>query len=580
MKLRDYQNSIFQQLISSCTNDLVQLDTGAGKTPIIAKLAEHYKQVVIVCHRNVLVKQASEKLAAFGLTHRIMAANATKRICATNNVNKHGAHFISPKSHLVLISIDTWNSHFKREKLHFDFSKEYIILIDEAHHFAEDNKWEIMLNTVGGRCIGFTATPVRNDGLPLIKKFNGFFDRIVQAEGYQQNGTERLIAEGYLSEYKAYIAMAGARYDVPLDDIIQRQLKQEQREREHAIFKESNEQNTDPLKFLIKLNENEDFYKKKSKELYVAMSPLGAYLHYGNNGQAIVIVPRILNANEEVSVMKKHGVSAEVIHSELPQYEIQRILDFFENKKIKVLVAVDMISEGFDVPDADILILKRKIRSFGLYRQVCGRVLRPRQGKLAKIIDLTGYNIAKHGLPSDSVDWESVKEKAKMRKPFVFCECCGRIYSITLDNCPECGSQTPNFKASSKIPFIKSYFYDAKLVEKHRKALRIAEKLRLEQEARAEKERLFNETYQDVVIYFGSNLVGQKAKEFFNVFSEQLKTMLKPRQYNEFMNKYRFKLEDFNFYLPHFMSFAETNNKADATIATQKIYEEKTGIKL
>ncbi|EGP03002.1 helicase family protein, partial [Pasteurella multocida subsp. multocida str. Anand1_goat] len=73
MKLRNYQESIFQQLISSCTNDLVQLDTGAGKTPIIAKLAEHYKQVVIVCHRNVLVKQASEKLAAFGLTHRIMA---------------------------------------------------------------------------------------------------------------------------------------------------------------------------------------------------------------------------------------------------------------------------------------------------------------------------------------------------------------------------------------------------------------------------------------------------------------------------------------------------------------------------
>ncbi|HHW7446089.1 TPA: DEAD/DEAH box helicase [Pasteurella multocida] len=575
MKLRDYQNSIFQQLISSCTNDLVQLDTGAGKTPIIAKLAEHYKQVVIVCHRNVLVKQASEKLAAFGLTHRIMAANATKRICATNNVNKHGAHYISPRSHLVLVSIDTWNSHFKREKLHFDFSKDYIILIDEAHHFAEDNKWEMLLSTIGGRCIGFTATPIRNDGLPLIKKFNGFFDRIVQAEGYQQNGTERLIAEGYLAEYKAYIAMAGVNYNTPLDDLIQQRNRQDFKESESKIYDEHR-----GLSLFKNLKKNEDFYKKKSKELYVAASPVGAYLHYGKGKQAILIVPRIMNANDELRIMRKYGVSAEVIHSELPQYEIQRILDFFENKKIKVLIAVDMISEGFDVPDADILILKRKIRSFGLYRQICGRVLRPRAGKMAKIIDLTGYNIAKHGLPSDHVDWESVKEKAKMRKPFVFCECCGHIYSITLNNCPECGSQTPNFKASSEIPFIKSYFYDAKLVEKHRKALRIAEKLRLEQEARAEKERLFNETYQDVVIYFGSNLVGQKAKEFFNVFSEQLKTMLKPRQYNEFMNKYRYKLEDFNFYLPHFMSFAETNNKADATIATQKIYEEKTGIKL
>ncbi|SUB38205.1 Hef nuclease [Pasteurella multocida] len=579
MKLRNYQESIFQQLISSCTNDLVQLDTGAGKTPIIAKLAEHYKQVVIVCHRNVLVKQASEKLAAFGLTHRIMAASATKRICATNNVSKHGSHFISPRAHLVLISIDTWNSHFKREKLHFDFSKEYIVLIDEAHHFAEDNKWETMLNTVGGRCIGFTATPIRNDGLPLIKKFDGFFDRIVQAEGYQQNGTERLIAEGYLAEYKAYIAMAGANYDVPLDELIQRQIKKEQKELYRTTLEELNEQSEDILEFFKNFEKKEDNYKEKEKELYVAMSPIGAYLNYGKGKQAIVIVPRILNANEEVSVMKKHGVSAEVIHSELPQYEIQRILDFFENKKIKVLVAVDMINEGFDVPDADILILKRKIKSFGLYRQVCGRVLRPRAGKMAKIIDLTGYNIAKHGLPSDPIDWENVKEKAKMRKPFVFCENCGHIYSMNLDNCPECGAKTPQL-ANSKIPFIKSYFYDAKLIEKHRKELRIAEKLRLEQEAKAEKERLFNETYQDVYVSFPQTLVGNKTKEFFNTFCDQLKTMLEYREYNEFMKKYQYKLNEFNFYLPHFLEYAQSNKKADAQSAVKKIYEEKTGVSL
>ncbi|HEA3250353.1 DEAD/DEAH box helicase [Pasteurella multocida] len=575
MKLREYQQSIFKQLISSCTNDLVQLDTGAGKTPIIAKLAEHYKQVVIVCHRNVLVKQASEKLAAFGLKHRIMASNATKRICATNNVNKHGAHYISPRSHLVLVSIDTWNSHFKREKLHFDFSKEYIILIDEAHHFAEDNKWETMLQTVGGRCIGFTATPIRNDGLPLIKKFNGFFDRIVQAEGYQQYGTERLIAEGYLAEYKAYIAMAGANYDIPLDELVQKQLKLDHKESINFLL----EKKLDFMSFAMKLDKTFDDYKEKEKELYVAMSPLGAYLHYGKGGQAIVIVPRIMNANEEVNIMQKHGVSAEVIHSELPQYEIQRILDFFENKKIKVLIAVDMISEGFDVPDADILILKRKIRSFGLYRQVCGRVLRPRQGKLAKIIDLTGYNIAKHGLPSDPVNWESVEEKAKMRKQLVFCENCGHVYSMKLNCCPECGTKTPEL-ANSKIPFIKSYFYDAKLIEKHRKELRIVEKQRIEQEKKAEKERLFNETYQDVYVSFPQTLVGNKTKEFFNTFCEQLKTMLKCKEYNEFMKKYEYKLNEFNFYLPHFLQYAQSNKKADAQSAVKKIYEEKTGVSL
>ncbi|WP_350542013.1 helicase-related protein, partial [Psychrobacter sp. CAL495-MNA-CIBAN-0180] len=87
-------------------------------------------------------------------------------------------------------------------------------------------------------------------------------------------------------------------------------------------------------------------------------------------------------------------ISAEVIHSQIPQYEIERILQAFESKQIKVLVAVDMINEGFDVPDADVLILSRVVASFGLYRQLCGRVLRPRKGKHALILDLNGDSIA------------------------------------------------------------------------------------------------------------------------------------------------------------------------------------------
>ena len=61
MILRDYQQSIYDQIICSNTDDLFQLDTGGGKTPIIAKLSIG-KAVVIICHRNFLVEQISQTL--------------------------------------------------------------------------------------------------------------------------------------------------------------------------------------------------------------------------------------------------------------------------------------------------------------------------------------------------------------------------------------------------------------------------------------------------------------------------------------------------------------------------------------
>jgi superfamily II DNA or RNA helicase len=59
MQLRSYQQSIYDQIISSNTDDLFQLDTGGGKTPIIAKLSIG-KATVIICHRNFWLSKLAE----------------------------------------------------------------------------------------------------------------------------------------------------------------------------------------------------------------------------------------------------------------------------------------------------------------------------------------------------------------------------------------------------------------------------------------------------------------------------------------------------------------------------------------
>ncbi len=490
MKLRGYQQSIFNQVISSEDNLLIQLDTGAGKTPIIAKLAEHYERAIIVCHRNILIKQASEKLALCGIEHRIVAGREIKRISANNNFAKSGRHFLNPKSKVVLLSIDTFISRYEHNGQPFKYLPE-VVLIDEAHHFAEDNKWDKLREAAKCRCIGFTATPVRGDGQPLVKAAGGFFDRIVQAEGYEKNGTERLISEGYLAQYTAFYAKG-----------------------------EKGQSN--------------------SKGVFLADDAVNAYLKFGQDKQALVIHPRKLNAEWSCDAFKEKKIAAAVIHSGIPQHEIDRILSLFKEKVIRVLIAVDMVSEGFDVPDCDVLILARRVGSFGLYRQLCGRVLRPREGKRAIIVDLNGDSIARHGLPSDPVDWNAHQGR-KRRRNLTVCKGCGAFYKATDNRCPECGEAERLFGSGTCI-YLKEYLFTAEMVEAARKRIRISEEERLKRELKEREVEEFKSKYQDVRINFPDDIVGQRLSELFNTLREELKKKLDCYRFNTFFKKNRDQL--------------------------------------
>lgn len=505
MILRSYQQSIFDQVVNSSLNDLVQLDTGAGKTPIISKLAEHYKQAVIVCHRNILIKQASEKLAMCGLYHRIIASRETKRICANNNIAKIGAHYINPRSEIELVSIDTINSQLKNNNLLI--SKDIkIALVDEAHHLADDNKWASLAETLGVRCVGFTATPCRGDGYPMIKQHGGFFDRVVQAEGYEDNGTERLISEGYLSEYSAYFA--------------------------------------DSESFGGILQKGES----GNKLLWINSPALQAYNKWADSKQAIVIEPRIINACETADDFKKHGIKAEVIHSSLPQYEIERVLQAFEAKHIKALIAVDMINEGFDVPDADVLILSRVVRSFGLYRQLCGRVLRPRKGKHALILDLNGDSIALHGLPSDPVDWTKRQGEIK-RKNLTVCNECGLFFKATLTECPSCGAEHDiKLRGVGTCSKLEARLFDARMILRERQKIAEREASELKRVEKQKELEADARDYREFNTAFQSGIIGKKCQHFYICLQRELKEMLSPAEYNAFFKKNNGQMGKLNFY--------------------------------
>lgn len=175
MKLRPYQNTaiekIRQAFRSGYQSPLLVLPTGGGKTVIFSEItrtvAERGKRVVILLHRVELVRQTSEKLTKFGVSHGVIHPKYKPRYY----------------EHVQVASIQTL---VKRTHL---IDEPDLIVIDEAHH-ASAGMWKRVIEAYPNAWrLGVTATPMRGDGRGL----DDCFDTLVEGVNIQE-----LIADGFL----------------------------------------------------------------------------------------------------------------------------------------------------------------------------------------------------------------------------------------------------------------------------------------------------------------------------------------------------------------------------------------------
>ena len=164
IKLRDYQQEIFNRVLEhGKENSIIQLASGAGKSYIIAKLAELYKaqglDVVVLVPWIVVRYQIVELLEEYGINVPVSSANL---------VNRH-----------------------KNKIKNID-----VFLIDEAHHSSADSYQEAFKAFPDAQRVGFSATPMRNDDKDLI----GVYQNLIQSN----ITTKDLIDRGYLSKFVYY----------------------------------------------------------------------------------------------------------------------------------------------------------------------------------------------------------------------------------------------------------------------------------------------------------------------------------------------------------------------------------------
>lgn len=284
-----------------------------------------------------------------------------------------------------------------------------LIITDENHHSKASSYKKIYEHFSSSYRVGVTATPVRLDGTGL-KDVNDELIIGVSAKW--------LIENHCLAPYDYYapnvadmsgITIKRGEYDVKSAETVMIEKK---------VF-----------------GDVINYYKKLANGL-----------------QAVCYCTTVNHSQKMAKEFSENGIEAVHIDGKTPKAERDKIIEKFRRGAIDILCNVDLISEGFDVPDCSCVIMLRPTQSLTLYIQQSMRCMRYRKGKRAIILDHVG-NYARFGMPDDDRKW--TLEGKKKRKAgdfeglsegrFYRCKNCYCIFSLKSDSgeevteCPECG---------------------------------------------------------------------------------------------------------------------------------------------
>lgn len=180
------------------------------------------------------------------------------------------------------------------------------------------------------------------------------------------------------------------------------------------------------------------------------------YRMLADNKQAICYCYNINRSKRMADEFNQHGITASHIDGDTNKSERNEIINKFRSGDIKILCNVDLISEGFDVPDCEAVILLRPTKSLSLYIQQSMRCMRFKPGKTAVIIDHVG-NVERFGLPDMDREWSlnPIRDKAQAKTEFPIRQCnlCFTVFSGKVKTCPECGKE--NIHTAKEIEEIK-----------------------------------------------------------------------------------------------------------------------------
>lgn len=343
--LRDYQQDLISKTFAAWSSGmrkvLLQLSTGGGKTIIFAAVASE-----LTCRgEGVLVVAHREELIL----------QAADKMAVTTGVQPGiiKAGYKPTDSLIQVASIQT----LARRKT---YPKAELVIVDEAHHASAASYRKLLDAYPKALILGVTATPRREDGYGL----RDVFDHLVCSIS-----TLELITLGYLTDYKLIAGFKYSKHKVP---------------------------------------QKRDFTKKELEQVASDYKPEEVLKQWNNfcaGKKTILFAVNVMHSKAIAAKFRAAGITCEHLDGETPHDERKAILDRFKSGTTKIISNCAILTEGFDCPDSEAVVIARPTTSVTLWLQMLGRVLRPAPGKnYATILDMTD-NWFRLGRPCDNREW-------------------------------------------------------------------------------------------------------------------------------------------------------------------------------
>jgi superfamily II DNA or RNA helicase len=385
--------------------------TGFGKTVCLSQLVEDNRGAAcVVAHRQELVGQISMMLARYGVRHNIIAAQATVRAIAAEHVREFGQCYYTPSSLVGVASVDTL---VRAEVDAAWLAQVTLVITDEGHHVVIGNKWHAALQRFpNARGLLPTATPSRADGKGLGTPElggSGIADAMVLGPPMRW-----LIDNGFLTPYRVICVESDLK-------LLESQVSA------------SGDYSPQTL-------------KDAAKKSRIVGDVVREYLRWARGLRHITFSTDTDTAAAMTTAYRAAGVRAECLTGKTHDHLRRDIIKRFERGDLEEIVAVDIISEGFDLPAIEAVSFARPSMSLGVVWQQFGRALRTFEGKTqALIIDHVGNVINPAiGLPDRPRVWSLANRDSRKKKendaiPMRVCVECYEPYERTYRECPHCG---------------------------------------------------------------------------------------------------------------------------------------------
>ena len=327
MEIRPYQKeavaAIEGEWGKGVGKTLLVLPTGTGKTVVFCRVTEDQVRnggrVLILAHRGELLDQAADKLFRF-----------TGLRCATEKADEHSL------GSWYRVTVGSVQSMMRENRLKM-FPENYFshIIIDEAHHVLSDSYQRVLEHFPGANVLGVTATPDRGD----MRNLGSVFESLA----YEYT-LPRAIKDGYLCPIKAQ---------------------------------------TIPLKLDLSGVgvQSGDF---KAGDLGTALDPYlvqiaGEMANICRDRKTVVFLPLVKTSQKFRDILNSKGFRAAEVNGN--SADRAQILEDFDAGKYNVLCNSMLLTEGWDCPSVDCIVVLRPTKIRSLYAQMVGRGTRLSPGK-------------------------------------------------------------------------------------------------------------------------------------------------------------------------------------------------------